>query len=521
MMIQANDFVNFFTNPFFLIAVTFWGIIALLILVLGHFKKSKALSVFFPFLAMVKTTRLNKLLRKIALKSPRTWKVIFTIGIFISFFFTIYGFWYFTSNLINLLLPVFFPSSYKPSPEAQVTPLVPGLTIDFNTFTYLIIPILLVLTVHEFSHAISANADDIPVKSTGVLGMGVFFIIGFGAFVEIDEKAYKRGHYSGWQKSRMAAAGSFSNAFLALIALILVLNFPSVVSLTWGPPNALSITNVYTSAQGGYNQGTLQSGDVLFAINGKTLASLDLNLSAYLVHVHPGDVILCTIMRNGVNQTIAVRTGTPPAGTENQSMAFIGIQLEPWWPPRNWFGNWLGGLFPNTLQIEIFWLWTISISVTIFNMLPVPIFDGDKVVYELINHFIKPRKIKRGVKERFIIGKDSKTYELARLSAEGEHSVIMLPNPKYPDSHAFELAEHQDYQFTDSDGDDRLDHVTFELSDKDLVGKMVEIEYIAEVDSKEGQKRVIMNFIRVISLALILLNFIISALTLGFKLPFG
>ena len=517
MMMQENEFVAFFTNPFFLIAVIFWTAVLILIKVLGHFKKAKALSVFFPFLAMIKTTRLNRLLRKIALKSPRTWKLIFTAGIFVSFCFTIYGFGYFSWNLIRLILSLVY--GQQPPPETQVTPLVPGLTIDFNTFTYLIIPILLVLTVHEFSHAVSANADDIPVKSTGVLGMGVFFIIGFGAFVEIDEKAYKRGRYSGWQKTRMAAAGSFSNAFLALIAFILVLNFTSVVSLSWGAPNALSIKNVYTSAQGGYNEGILYPGDVLFAINGTTIASVDLDLSAYLGHVHPGSNLSCTILRNGMNQTILVRTGFSPAGY-NQSVAFIGIQSEPWWPPRDWFGNWLGGLFPNTLQVEIFWLWTISISVTIFNMMPVPIFDGDKVVYELINHFIKARKEKRMVTEKFTIGKDSKTYELARMSVEGEHGITLLPDPKYPEAHAIELAEHQDYQFTDSDGDGRFDHVTFELSDKDLAGKTVEIGYTAEVDSKEKLKQRILNIIRVISLAIILGNFIISAFTLGFKLPF-
>lgn len=518
MMIQTNDILNFIMNPFFLIALIFWAMIALLIVILGHFKKSKALSVFFPFLALIKTTRLNRLLRKIALKSPRTWKLIFTIGIFVSFFFMVYGFYYFTSNLIVLISSVI--SGYKPPAEAQVTPLVPGLTIDFSTFTYLIIPILLVLTVHEFSHAIAANSDDIPVKSTGLLGMGVFFIIGFGAFVEIDEKAYRRGRYSGWQKTRMAAAGSFSNAFLALIALMLMFNFTSVVSLSWGSPNALSIKNVYTSAQGGYNEGILQSGDVLFAINGTTLASLDLNISAYLAHVHPGDNLNCTIMRNGVTKNIIVSTGKPPEGY-NQSIAFIGVQLEQWWPPRDWLGNWLGGLFPNTLDLEITWLYIISFSVTIFNMMPVPIFDGDKCVYEIINHFIKPRKEKREVHERFTIGKDSKTYELARMSVEGEHGVVMLPNPKIPEEPTFELAEHQDYQFTDSDGDGRLDHVTFELSDKELAGRTVEIDYIAEVDSKERQKQGIMNIIRVLSLALILLNFIISAFTLGFKLPFG
>nr|MDO8108758.1 site-2 protease family protein [Candidatus Sigynarchaeota archaeon] len=521
MQQTSNDLVNFLLNPFFLIAVVFWGIIALLVLVLGRFKKSKALSVFFPFIAMIRTTRLNKLLKSIALKSPRTWKVLFTIGIFVSFAFTIYGFTYFVTNFIVLLTN--FVANTPPPPEAQITPLVPGLTINFETFSYLIIPILFVLTVHEFSHAIAANADGIPIKSTGVLGMGVFFIIGFGAFVEPDEKSFKRGQFSGWAKTRMAAAGSFSNAFLAVIALLIVLNFTSVISLSWGPPSALSIRTVYTTAQGGHNEGVLFPGDVLHEINGTRLSDLNLSLSSYLYNqVHQNDTLACLITRNGVNQTIMVLTGLPPPEASNQSIAFIGIQSEAWWPARDWLGTWLGGTFPNTLQLEFYWLWAISISVTIFNMMPLPIFDGDKCIYEVISYFIKPRKEIQEVKDKFVIGKDSKTCELSHVNVQGVNSVVVLPNRRNQEkeSMAIELTEHMDYQITDSDGDGKMDHVSFELSDKDLAGITVEISYNADVDTNESKKQYIMNIIRVIALVLIFGNFVISGITMGFTMPF-
>jgi membrane-associated protease RseP (regulator of RpoE activity) len=525
MQQTANDFVNFLTNPFFLIAVTFWAVIALLVIILGRLKKAKALSVFFPFLAMIKTTRLNNFLRKIARKSPRTWKVIFSIGIFVSFAFTVYGFTYFISNLYVLLT-----NFDNPPPEAQITPLVPGLTINFETFSYLIIPILFVLTVHEFAHAIAANADDIPVKATGLLGMGVFFIIGFGAFVEIDEKAYKRGKFTGWAKTRMAAAGSFSNAVLAVIALVLVINFTSVISLSWGTPTALSLRTVYATDQGGYNQGNLFPGDVLFEINGTALNDYTFNgsrvenvqqaLSYYLhFNVTQNDTLDCLIKRNNVDIHVTVQTGPPPSGY-NQTLAFIGLQSELWWPSRDWLGALLGGTFPNTLQLELFWLWTISISVTIFNMMPIPIFDGDKCVNEVINYFIKPRKVKQQVKDQFNLSKTSKTCELNNIDVEAVQKVSVLPGRKAMDEPSLELVEHKDYQVTDSDGDGKIDHVTFEISDKQLDGKVVEIEYTADVDANDFKKRIIMNVIRVIALILILGNFIVSGMTLGFTMPF-
>nr|MDO8086513.1 site-2 protease family protein [Candidatus Sigynarchaeum springense] len=529
---QTENDMSFFlisivTNPFFIIAVVFWAAIAMLVIILGRLKKSKALSVFFPFLAMLKTTRLNRLLAKIARKSPRTWKMIFTAGIFVSFSFTVYGFWYFISNLVTLLTHF-----NNPEPSSQITPLVPGLTIDFGTFTYLIIPILFVLTVHEFSHAIAANSDGIPVKSTGVLGMGAFFIIGFGAFVEIDDKAYKHGKFSGWQKTRLAAAGSFSNAILAGIALVLLVNFTAVVSLSWGAPTGVYITNVYQGTQGGHNQGNLYPGDVLLKINGTALNNYTFNgsivenvrvaLSYYLYYnVTQGDNLTCLILRNNMYQNITVFTGPPPPDFKNKSIAFIGIQSEEWWPPKDWLGSWLGGTAPNTLFLEIFWLFQIAISVTIFNMMPLPIFDGDKCVYEIINHFIKPRKEKKAITERFVPSKDEKTCELRKANAEQVLKVFMFPDRDNLNGSVVELVEHRDYQVMDSDEDGKIDHITFEISERDLDGKQVEVEYLAEVDATAGKKRGIMIAIRLIATVIIVANFIVSGLTMGFTMPFG
>jgi membrane-associated protease RseP (regulator of RpoE activity) len=200
----------------------------------------------------------------------------------------------------------------------------------------------------------------------------------------------------------------------------------------------------------------------------------------------------------------------------------MGIRQGEWyWPPQDWFGNLLGAKAPNTLYAEIFWLFQIAISVTIFNMMPLPIFDGDKCVYEVINHFIKPRKEKKNIKEQFVLSKSEKTCELRQLNVESVQSVIVLPDRNKPGEVAIELTEHRDYQVTDSDGDGKIDHVTFELSEQDLNGRAVEVEYNAEVDATEGKKQKIMNVIRVIALVIILSNFIVSAITMGFTMPFG
>lgn len=508
-MLQVDLVVGFLTNPFFLLSAAFWVGVLLLVILLGRLKKRKALSVFFPFLAMIKTTRLNKFLQRLARISPRAWRVVWTIGIFGSFAFTLFGFYYFFMNLMLLLVP----SEAGPPPEARVTPLIPGLTINFETFIYLIIPILIVLTVHEVSHGISANVDGIPVKSTGILGMGLFFIVGFGAFVEIDEASYKRGNHTGWAKARLAGAGSFSNAILAAIALLCVINFSSVISLSWGEPDGLYIANVYGNEDGGYNAGVLFPGDILREINGTRIPA-EMSLHEYLTtKVVQNDTLSCIITRDGTNITVPVATGPPPPGSLNMSIAFIGIQTETWWPPRDWFGQWLGGRFPNTLLVELFWLWIISINVTIFNMLPLPIFDGDKIVYELLDWIVKPRKERTSITDRFKVGKALKTLELDPPADRIETISCSVNGNTFP------LEEQVDYQPVDSDADGVIDHLSFEIREKSLPpGSIVEMQYVAEVDVNKPVKTRVMNVIRLVALLLIVGNFFLSGIFFGFTL---
>ncbi len=513
---QIDIFFAIFTNPLFWLSLLFWAFIFVLFILLARFKKTKAISLIFPVLAMVKTRRLNNFIRRVAMLSPRGWKIFFNIGIFVSFFFMVYGFYFFTNNLFTLLLNI-----EEPPPEAALTPLLPGVTISFDTFIYLIIPILFILTVHELAHGISANADGIPVKSTGILGMGLFFIFAFGAFVEPDERAYRKRMHPRMARLRLAAAGSFTNAILAVFAILITINFTSFVSLSWGAPDGLQIMSVTPAAEGGHNEGILQVGDVLRELNG-THVPRDVSLSSYLYYnVTQNATLECVITRNGANMTLTVFTGLPPSTHQNQSIAFIGIQSMTWWPPKDWFGTLMGGLFPNTLQVEFLWLYIISISVTMFNMMPLPIFDGDKCVYEVIDALIPPKKEKKSLSESIRITKDFKQAELREVFVEQIEKIDLVRNDDRGNEVSEPLEPFKDYQPIDADGDGMIDHVSFELRDQPLPkDAWLDIRYQAEVDATKAKKDLIMNAIRVVALALVLGNFILSFIAFGFNIPF-
>ncbi len=134
----------------------------------------------------------------------------------------------------------------KAPPLAPVIPYFPqlfGLKSFFPPFyfTYFIISILVVATVHEFSHGIFAKAVGLKIKSTGFAFLGPFL----GAFVEPDEK--KMAKKSKADQMGILSAGVFSNLIFAGVFLLIL---TGVFYLNFVPSGALfdtystSIVNV-------------------------------------------------------------------------------------------------------------------------------------------------------------------------------------------------------------------------------------------------------------------------------------
>ena len=177
-----NIILDFLLNPWTIISISFWCFVGIAVYLLRN--RKGAAYVFFPLIVMFKTKKLNNAIRKISKRAPRFWRTFWTIGIFVSFTFTIIALWYFFYNLIGLLnIPIItdLAEFLSTDPVASpVAPLIPGVTISLPAFAYLLLPILFIMTTHELAHGISASVDDVEVTSTGVMGAGVFFLIGFG-----------------------------------------------------------------------------------------------------------------------------------------------------------------------------------------------------------------------------------------------------------------------------------------------------------------------------------------------------
>ncbi len=587
--------IDFLLNPWFIISVVFWVIVIIFVVLLRN--KKEAYTLFFPLLALFRTKKLNNLIRRISKKSPRFWRAFWNIGIFVSFGFTIYGFYFFFSNIVNLI--------FQPSIENAIVPLIPGVTIDLPVFMYLLLPLLFIVTTHEFAHGISASIDGVEIKSTGVLGAGLFFLVGFGAFVEVDERTLRSSKFKRNTRFRIAAAGTYVNAITAGVAFLLILGFPAIVSPFY--VQTIQINSVLTPQDGGFNYGNLESGDVIVAIKHQNdpdsqFLNLDLSQEIGLTSILGNSTkVKFAIGENltfstynpssdsyskknvtvGLRYDIGIRYEYIPNGTgliitynyssstttnililkvNNTAIdvssgdtlellltnfnlkainltsnsgkdyildvefdgAFIGVQSNSYWMHKNDVAKFFTTNWPDFLIRELLWLFIISFSITLFNMMPLPIFDGDRLLKELIDWiFGEDYKSKKKKIDRLIYKGTDTECKLTEYRVENvEYVKILLKEDNRSTQNGEVLLGKDNYELVDSIGDGYKDTVSVKLPETTKLKKnsVFEVSFEYLYDDKRKIKRIVLNAVRFVALALILGNFVLSFSIFGFDL---
>ncbi|HEC38464.1 hypothetical protein LCGC14_0438780 [marine sediment metagenome] len=600
MPLFNTSLIDFFFNPWFILSLSFWLIVLLLVYLLR--KKKGATYLFFPLIAMFKTKKLNNFIKKIANKAPNFWKIFWTVGIFISFSFTVYALYFFFTNFISLVV--------DPRIEDAVIPLIPGVTIDLPMFFYLILPLLFVMSTHELAHGIAANTDGVDVKSTGFLGAGLFYIIGVGAFVEVDERDLNSHKFKKNTRLRIASAGTFINGITAGIAFVLVISFPLMISPFYR--QVTQVNTVLAEDQGGFNFGNLSRNDAILAIKKKgtsdvNFVSLDelkgITLNSILnnktgLKCSVGDNLTLKIYNptfdlfseknvtlgprynigilykysnngNGIEITKIISeskggnnfdknltvgmiineiNGVPINISNGNSLekflasfnlvninfssssgngtldldtigVIIGIYTNSYFMYKNDIAKFFTSFFPEFILIELSWLFIIAFSITLFNMLPIPIFDGDRLVKELINWGVgEDYKSIRKKKDLFLFNDEDNSYELSEYRVHKINSIKILleEESKYINSSNIILGEEK-YELVDKIGDGFKDSVTLNLPEQTMLTEdtKLEISYDYWYDEKRKVKKTILNSLRAITLFIIAGNLILSIVKFG------
>lgn len=264
--------------------------------------------------------------------------------------FAIALFLFYSSMLAGILIRIGILSSGTP-PQL----LIPGINITGLSLIYFVLAIVVAAVVHELSHAYTARAHGINVKS---LGFAIIFFVPI-AFTEIDEEALKNANTKA--KIAMLSAGPASNFVIALLTVVIL----STIINPWG----LIIVGIVDGSLA--EKYGLEKGMSIIEVNG-TKATLD-TLHRYLSVRRDTTLILKILKPDGEVKEIHIYK---PANTTR-----LGVYLQSM--PSQSLINVIG-VYPSLLILGFTqWLYIVNFSLALINAAPLFISDGGRILYGL------------------------------------------------------------------------------------------------------------------------------------------
>lgn len=168
-----------------------------------------------------------KLIDFIGKKYKKTLKFLSYVSIAVGYFLMAGILYLFGNTIWSYLTKPEVTEMIKAPPIAPLIPYFPrlfGLSDFFPALygIYFIAAIVIVATLHEFSHGIFARRYGVRIKSTGFAFLKYFPAI-FGAFVEQDERDMTKR--SKFQQMSILTAGVFANVIVTIIFAFLIIGW--------------------------------------------------------------------------------------------------------------------------------------------------------------------------------------------------------------------------------------------------------------------------------------------------------
>lgn len=362
-----------------------WSIIIFILIVVLLIYKDRKNFKRESILLFRKTDGPPKFAVNLGKNHPTFWKYMGNLAIVIVFAVSVFAFYLLIANLY-----VIWTTEAALPGLAAVVPTT-STSASFGPgyfaipFWYWVIPIVLLLIVHEGFHAIMAGREKIRVKSWGI---GVLAVLPL-AFVEIDEKQMaKKPKMS---QLRVLAAGSYANfLFAGGTYLILIFAFSGLImsgvafsGYSEGyPAEVAGLEGIITSIDG-YQINNIQ--DLNFAL---TQAGIGKKITI--------ETIVINEDRSREVKQFTLVTAAPPEGSGDMNKGYLGIAFGPTGGSVNLVKQeflafesviiFLQGLLAFNILINV--------GVGIFNTLPITILDGGRM-WQLAIKYISPKNEKR------------------------------------------------------------------------------------------------------------------------------
>ena len=272
----------------------------------------------------------------------------------------------------------------EPTEFAELTVLIPGVTLtSASAILYFLLSIPIVLVVHEGAHGIVASLEKIKIKTGGF----AIFIALFAGFVEPDEKEFDNAKKI--SKLRVIGAGATANVIFAFVLGAILLTNPLFALILPEPflewfydePDGVLILSIIEGS--GAEKAGLQKNDVITGIEGVPIIT---PLDFQKVDLKPGETVTVTVNRDGQQLEFPVEIMPSP---DDPDKGLVGIMRDnAFYKPIYNFIEW-----DPQVSMFLLWLWMISFFIGIINMLPLPILDGGKFIYTIIEKKASEAKI--------------------------------------------------------------------------------------------------------------------------------
>ncbi len=320
-----------------------------------------------------------RLMDYLAKKFPRFLHILSYLNIFLGFTGMGVIFFFLVKGTYSLL--------FHPAAVPILSPVIPGVETvpgaPILSFWHWIISILVLAIIHEFMHGVYARSHKIPIKSTGFAFLGPLL----AAFVEPDEKILNKK--KALPQLAIISAGPVSNLITALFIGILVLFVFQPLALRMITTDGVFIASISPDLP--LSKTVITAGTEIIAIDHARIHTYKEFVTLLDAH-KPGDVI--TITTNTTTDSVLL-TANPKSPTK----PLLGVMIQPARVTLSPFLQTYPFLYTAYLWFVqlLFWLFTISLGVGLFNLLPLGPVDGGRMFLvaatAVLNNKTKAQKV--------------------------------------------------------------------------------------------------------------------------------